>query len=103
MKRLILVGLLTVAVSSYSSVFACDHSHKNVRTTMSGSNTKIIGRTSSWTQPPDGRLDRSACKIDKARGHDLSEFEVPSKDATHFVSRLERERRLSVPSQFGSR
>jgi len=96
MKRLILVGLLTVAVSSYSSVFACDHSHKNV-TTVSGSDTKII-RTIVVDATTGCKLDKSACKIDKSRVMTF-EFEVPSKDATHFVNRVERERAaLESPS-----
>src|SRR5262249_11001336 len=93
MKRLIMIGLLTVAVSTYSSVFACDHAHKNV-TIVSGSDTKIIR-----TVVVDAT---SGCRMDKSGGKSQAmsfEFEVPAKDATHFVNRVERERAvLESPS-----
>lgn len=97
MKRLILVGLLTVAVSIYSSVFACDHSHKNVTTTACGSDTKII-RTVVVDATTGCKMDKSGCKIDRTRVMTF-EFDVPGKDATHFVNRVERERAaLESPS-----
>jgi hypothetical protein len=97
MKRLIMVGLLAVAVSSYSYVYACDHSHRTVMTTASTSDTKII-RTVVVDATTGCRLDRSGCKADKSRVMTF-EFEVPAKDATHFVNRVERERAaLESPS-----
>jgi len=90
MKRLILVGLLGVAVNSYSFVYACDHTRKSVSTTASASETKIIR-----TVVVDAT---TGCKIDKSQVMTF-EFEVPSKDATHFVNRIERERAaLESPS-----
>src|SRR5262249_3950819 len=97
MKRLILVGLLSVAVSSYSSVYACDHSHRNVNATASSSETKII-RTIVVDATTGCRMDKSGCKIDKSQVM-MFEFDVPSKDATQFVNRVERERSvLESPS-----
>ena len=97
MKRLILVGLLALAANSYSFVYACDHSHKNVNTTASSSETKII-RTVVVDATTGCRLDKSICKFDKSRTMTF-EFDVPSKDATHFVNRVEREREtLESPS-----
>jgi len=94
MKRLILFGLLTVAVSIYSSVLACDHSHKNVVTTVSASETKII-RTVVVDATTGCRMDKSGGKSQVM----TFEFEVPRKDATHFVNRVERERAaLESPS-----
>ena len=97
MKRLIMVGLLALAVTSYSSVYACDHSRKSVTTTASTSDTKII-RTVVIDATTGCKMDKSTCKVDRARAMTF-EFEVPAKDATQFVNRVERERAaLESPS-----
>lgn len=84
MKRMLMIGLVTVAVGSiYSSVYACDHSRKNVNTT-AGHQTKIIR-----TFVVDAT---TGCKsIDKSQVMTF-DFEVPSKVAPAFVHRIEREK-----------
>ena len=83
MKRLIMTGLVTIAVGIYSSVYACDHSRKSVNTTAEHQ-TKIIR-----TIVVDAT---TGCKsIDKSAAMTL-DFEVPCKSATQFVHRIEREK-----------
>ena len=85
MKRVILVGLLALAVGNiYSFVYACDHSRKNVATTPEPQ-TKIIRTVVVDATTGCKLMDKS----DKSRVMTF-DFQVDSKDAPRFVERIER-------------
>jgi len=83
MKRMIMVGVVAVAVvSTYSFVYACDHSQKTTRATTAekkGIRTVVVEST-------------TACKsVDKSQVMTF-EFDVPSQDASRFVRVIEHEK-----------
>ncbi len=89
MKRVLLVGLLALAVgSTYSSVYACDHSRKNVATTAEPQTQNKIIRTVVVDATTGCKLME---KADKSQAMTF-DFEVPSKDASQFVRLMEREK-----------
>ena len=84
MKRLVLVGLLAVVVGIYSSVYACDHSRKNVDTTATAPRSKTIRTIVVNTT--------TGCRaIDKA--HVVTfDFDVQGRDAHRVIRVIEREK-----------
>jgi len=91
MKRLILVGLVTVVVGSiYSSVYACDHSRKSTTATATAPHTKIIRTV--VVDATTGCKSVTKCKsMDKATVMTF-DFDVPGKTAPQFIRMMERER-----------
>ncbi|HET6463658.1 MAG TPA: hypothetical protein VFH33_07645 [Candidatus Krumholzibacteria bacterium] len=93
MKRVLMVGLLALAAGSiYSSVYACDHSRKNVATTAEPQ-TKTIRTVVVDATTGCKLMDKS----DKSRVMTF-DFQVDSKDAPRFVQRIEHRAEVESPS-----
>ena len=92
MKRLLMVGLLAAFVgSTYSFVYACDHSRKNLDSAANAPHAKIIR-----TVVVDAT---TGCKLNEKSQVMTFDFEVPSKAAPRFVHMMEREKAtLESPS-----
>jgi hypothetical protein len=89
MKRLILVGFLTALVgSTYSFVYACDHSRKSLE-----------------TAAPDSKIIRTVvvdattgCKMTTKTRVMTFDFDVPREAAPRFVHMMEREKAAMAPA-----
>jgi hypothetical protein len=85
MKRLLLIGLLAVAVgSTYSSVYACDHSRKNLDTTATALPSKTI-RTIVVNTTTGCRTAEKASVV-------TFDFDVQAKDAHRVIRVIECEK-----------
>ena len=89
MKRLLLVGVLAALVgSTYSFVYACDHSRKSLETATS--ETKTIR-----TVVVDAT---KGCKVVTKTQVMTFDFEVPRDAAPRFVHMMEREKAALTPT-----
>jgi hypothetical protein len=84
MKRVLLVGLLAVAVGSiYSSVYACDHSRKNLDTTAAPRSKTIRTIVLSTT---------TGCKAAEKAPVVTFDFDVQARDAHRIIHVIECEK-----------
>jgi len=91
MKPMILVGLMAVAVGSYSSVYACDHSRKNAEC------TTTVTRSHSKTTRTVVIDATSGCKsTDKTRVVTF-EIDVPDHAASRSTPATDHERASAEP------